>query len=239
MNLPKPLEVIILLLAVFFPFYWYNQTYLNPYSLQLAGLLILIFSFHNLLARKRPTSDLVLIYQNIINVVTVTILALLLILSTGGAGSALFFLMDFLLFFIAVFTQPRQSLTIALAVGIGFLLNEPLLNNHQLINLVSLLLMAPLANFFSTQYIRLIRAQTEIKVLSNQAKEQETDTLLWLALNFHNKIVQSIDLLSQITASLGKIPYHQRQRLNELYLDLKELFKSGRELEKKIDELSD
>ena len=239
MNLPKPLEVIVLLLAVYFPFFWYNQTYLNLYSLQLSALLTLIFCFHNLLTKNRSIGHIVLKYQNITNTISVTVLTLLLILSTGGAGSPPFFLMDFLLFFIAVFTHPRQSLTPSLAVGIGFLLNEPLLNNHQLINLVSLLLMAPLAGFFSTQYIRLIKVKTEIKVLSNQAKEQETDTLLWLTLNFHNKMVQSIDLLSQISVSIGKIPYHQRQRLDELYQDLKALFKSGQELEKKIDQLSD
>ncbi len=99
--------------------------------------------------------------------------------------------------------------------------------------------MAPLAAFFSTQYIRLISAKTEIKVLSDQAKIEETDILLWLALTFHNKLVQSIDLVSQISSSVGTIPYQQRQKLNQLYQDLKELFKSGQELEKKVDELTD
>jgi hypothetical protein len=239
MNLPKPLEVLVLLIAVYFPFYWYNQTYLSPYSLQLVGLLILIAALHNLLARNKSPNNPVSKYQNVTNVIIVTVLTLLLILSTEGASSPLFFLLDFLLFFIALFTHPRQSFTLSLAITITFLLNEPLLDNQQLTNLVSLLLMAPLASFFSTQYLRLIEAKTEIKMLSDQAKEQETDMMIWLTLNFHNKIVQSIDLLSQITANLGQIPYHQRQKLNQLYQDLKALFKSGQELEKKIDELSD
>jgi hypothetical protein len=239
MNLPKPLEVIVLLLAVFFPFYWYNQTYLSQYSAQLTALLIIIFAFHNLLVKKKQQNDLVLKYQIVSNIISVTILTLLLILSTGGAGSMLFFLLDFLLFFIAVFTRPRHSFTLSLAIVIAFLLNEPLLTTHQLTNLISLLLMAPLATFFSTQYLRLISAKSEIKALSNQAKIEETDVLLWLALTFHNKIIQSIDLVSQISANVGSIPYHQRQKLNQLYQDLKELFKSGQELEKKVDELTD
>jgi hypothetical protein len=239
MNLPKPLEALVLLIAVYFPFYWYNQTSLSPYSLQLVGLLILIAALHNLSAKNKRPNNPVSKYQNVTNVVSVTVLTLLLILSTEGSSSPLFFLLDFLLFFIALFTHPRQSLTLSLAITIGFLLNEPLLDNQQLTNLFSLLLMAPLASFFSTQYLRLIEAKTELKVLSDQAKEQETDMMIWLTLNFHNKIVQSIDLLSQITANLGQIPYHQREKLNQLYQDLKALFKSGQELEKKIDELSD
>ncbi len=239
MNLPKPLEVIVLLLAVYFPFYWYNQTYLSPYSAQLVALLILLCGFHTLLSKKVSNGNPVQTYQNITNIVSVTIVTLLLVLSTGGAGSNLFFLLDFLLFFIAAFTHPRHSLTLSLAIDIAFLLNEPVINNQQLTNLISLLLMAPLAAFFSTQYIRLISAKTEIKVLSDQAKIEETDILLWLALTFHNKLVQSIDLVSQISSSVGTIPYQQRQKLNQLYQDLKELFKSGQELEKKVDELTD
>lgn len=226
MRLPAAIETIALILAVFFPFYWYNQSYMSKFTLQLVALLILVFAFHKI----KPIQ----IYQNIINLIIITIVTVILVLSTGGAGSILFWLLNFLLFFVAVFFRPGAGLTISLAVGIAFLLNEPQLTTVQLINLVSLLLMAPLASFFSTQYRRLITAQKQIKDLSDQANSLEQSTLIWLALDFRRQIEKAIDLLSQIS-----VPYHQRARLNELYQDIKALWHSGQELEKKIDELNE
>ena len=234
MRLPSAVETVLLILAVFFPFFWYNQSYMSKFSLQLVALLVLIFVFHNQLTKKKQNSDPVQMYQNIINISIVTILTIILILSTGGAGSMLFWLLNFLLFFVAVFFRPGVGLTLSLAVGTAFLLNEPQLSTGQIFNLVSLLLMAPLASFFSTQYRRLIMAKKEIEVLSNQANSLEQSTLIWLALDFRRQIEKAIDLLSQIS-----VPYHQRDRLNELYQDIKALWHSGQELERKIDELND
>ena len=239
MRLPQTLETIALILAVFFPFYWYNQSYLSKFTLQLVALLILVFVFHNWWIKKRQNSDSVQIYQNIINLIIITIVTVVLILSTGGAGSMLFWLLNFLLFFVAVFFRPGAGLALSLAVGVAFLLNEPQLTTPQLINLVSLLLMAPLATFFSTQYRRLITAQKQIKDLSDQANSLEQSTLIWLALDFRHQLEKAIDLVSQISSNLTLIPYHQRDRLNELYRDLKALFTSGQELERKIDKATE
>src|SRR3989344_628898 len=234
MRLPDAIETVLLILAVFFPFYWYNQSYLSKFSLQLVALLILIFVFHNWLTGKRRGSDPISQYQTITIIMIITVITIILFLSTGGAGSMLFWLLDFLLFFVAVFFRARAGFIIALAIGIGFLLNEPLLTNQQLTNLISLLLMAPLAAIFSTQFTRLITAQKEIKVLSNQAKEEEMTALIWLALDFRNQMVKAIDLVSQIKSNLSLIPYHQREKLDQLYQNLKDLFKSGQELKKTI-----
>ena len=239
MRLPAAIETIALILAVFFPFYWYNQSYMSKFTLQLTALLILVFVFHNWWIKKRQNSDSVQIYQNIINLIIITIVTVVLILSTGGAGSMLFWLLNFLLFFVAVFFRPGAGLALSLAVGVAFLLNEPQLTTAQLINLISLLLMAPLATFFSTQYRRLITAQKQIKDLSDQANSLEQSTLIWLALDFRHQLEKAIDLVSQISSNLTLIPYHQRDRLNELYRDLKALFTSGQELERKIDKATE
>lgn len=239
MRLPRAAEAAILILAVFFSFYWHNQSSLSKFNWQLVSLLILIFLFHNWKAKKRQNSDPVQIYQNITNISIVVILTAMLVLTTGGAASPLFWLLNFLLFFAAVFSRAGSGISLSLALVLAFLLNEPQLTTGQLFNLVSLLSMAPLAAFFSSQYRRVITDQIQIKELSDQADLMERSTLLWLALDFRRQMETAIDLLSEISATLTAIPVHQKDRLNRLYRDLKSLWQSGQELEKKIDEATE
>jgi len=239
MCLPAALETVLLSLTVFFPFYWQNQSYLSKFTLQLVSLLILLFFLHAWISNKAVSSKPIQTYQMITKTIIITITVLLLILTTGGANSAFFFILDFLLFFAAVFIRPEAGITLSLAIVTAFLLNEPDITKSQLINLISLLLMTPLAVIFSTQYRRLITTQQKINILSNQTKDEETATLMWLSLNFRNQLIRAIDLVSLIKTNLGLIPTHQRNQLEQLYRDLKALWLSGQELEKKIDEATE
>lgn len=237
--MPAAVQTSLLILAVFFPFYWSNQTYLSKFNWQLVSLLILGFAFHSWRTKKRQKNDPIKQYQSITIIAIVTIVTVILVLTTGGAASPLFWLMDFLLFFVAVFGRAGAAFSLTLALITAFLLNEPELDQRSLINLVSLLLMAPLAAFFSTQYHQVIMTKKENEVLSNQANLLEQSTLIWLALDFRRQMERAVDLVSQISVNLTAIPYHQRDRLNELYRDLKALWQSGQALEKKIDEATE
>lgn len=246
MSLPSLPHFILLLLAASFTFFWHNNPGLSQYSLQLSSLLLAIFLFHNLLGRKKITNISFIKYQSISNSLTITLLLLLLVLDTGGLTSPLFFTLDFLLFGLSLLFNPSLGLLVGLALSLFFLLNNSLIDLNSLTNLISLILMAPLARFFGTQYLRLLEDQKQIKILKHQSDQLETklsqeegNTLLWLTLNFHNKMSQSLDLISQISSQLSTIPYHQQEKLKSLYLDLKELFKSGQELKDKIDKITD
>ncbi|MFH0942889.1 MAG: hypothetical protein V1810_01820 [Candidatus Beckwithbacteria bacterium] len=240
------LHSLFLLITAGFTFFWHNNPELSKFSLQLAALLLTIFLFHNLLGRHNSQNKSFIKYQNISNSLIITCLCLLLILDTGGLASPLFFTLDFLLFGLSLWFAPNLGLLTGLALTLLWLLNIASLNWTNLANLVSLLLMAPLASFFGTSYLRLLEGQKQIKVLkyqSDQLKKQlskeEGNTLIWLTLNFHQQITQALDLTSQIYSQLSTIPYHQREKLKTIYFDLKELFKSGEELKTKIDRLSD
>ncbi len=246
MSLPSLPHFILLLLTAGFTFFWHNNPGLSQYSLQLSSLLLAVFLFHNLLGRKKITNISFIKYQSISNSLTITLLLLLLVLDTGGLTSPLFFTLNFLLFGLSLLFNPSLGLLVGLALSFLFLLNNSLIDLNSLTNLISLILMAPLARFFGTQYLRLLEDQKQIKILKHQSNQLETNlsqeegnTLLWLTLNFHNKMSQSLDLISQISSQLSTIPYHQREKLKNLYLDLKELFKSGQELKDKIDKISD
>ncbi len=246
MFLPNLIHSLSLILTSTLAFIWSVNPEMSKFSLQLSGLLIIIFFFHNLIIKKRPKEDPIISYLNISNTCIVTFLILILILSTGGLTSPLFFTLDFLLFGLSLFFFPSASFYLSLALIPLFLLSFPLQDNYQLANLVSLLLMAPLARFFGTQYLRLLEANNQVKILKHQSKRllkqvknEETATLLWLSLDFYNKMYHALDLISQISSSLTSVPYHQKDKLDKLYQDLKELFKSGQELEEQIDQLTD
>lgn len=246
MSLPTLPHFILLLLAAGFTFFWHNNPGLSQYSLQLSSLLLAVFLFHNLLGRKKITNVSFIKYQSISNSLTITLLLLLLVLDTGGLTSPLFFTLDFLLFGLSLLFNPSLGLLVGLALSLFFLLNNSLIDLNSLTNLISLILMAPMARFLGTQYLRLLEDQKQIKILKHQSNQLETklsqeegNTLLWLTLNFHNKMSQSLDLISQISSQLSTIPYHQQEKLKSLYLDLKELFQSGQELKDKIDKISD
>ena len=127
-----------------------------------------------------------------------------------------------------------------------FLLNNDLSSPNQLLSLVSLLLMAPIARYFGNQYLQVLEGSNQIKILKHQAnrlkseiQKEETTTLLWLSIEFKNKLDHAIDLISQLSSTLNYIPYHQQEQLKTLYSDLKKLFSSGQELKEKIDEITD
>jgi len=248
--LPKVLQSVYLLVAVAFAFIWAGNPTLSMFSWQLTALLMLILLFHNLITNRQlhqnPLNESIIVNRNIANSISLTIVVTLLVISTGGASSALFFLLDFLLIGLSLFFATSTSFMLALALIIGLLLDSPLTTTAQLTNLISLLFMAPLAAFFSTQYLSLLSAQEKIKVLKHQAKSmsqdltiEESDTLLWLGLNFNKTMMLTLDWFSQMGTTISRLPYHQQQQFSELYQDLKALWQSGEQLKERIDRLTD
>lgn len=237
---------LLLLLTAGLTFIWTNNPELSKFSLQLASLLLAIIVFNHLISRNNKQNNSVLTYQNVSNSLIITCLCLLLVLDTGGLSSPLLFTLDFLLFGLSLWFAPSLGLTTGMALSLLWVLNISSLSWMDLANLVSLLLMAPLASFFGTSYLRLLEGQKQIKVLQHQSdrlekqlSKEEDATLIWLTLNFYQHMAQALDLISQIYSQVSTIPYHQREKLKTTYFDLKELFKSGQELKTKIDRISD
>ena len=245
MSLPIT-HSILLILTIAFSFIWTNNPGMSNFSLQLVGLLAVIFFFHDLISRKTSQNNPIRTYRSMSNSIILTLLTLLLILSTNGLNSPLFFILDFLVFGLSLFFYPSLGFSFSLALILAFLLNNDLASTHALTNLISLILIAPFARFFSTLYLHLLEDKQQIKVLKHQAdhlehklEQEESSTLLWLSIEFKHKLDHAIDLVSQISSNLSNIPYHQQELLKNLYSDLKELFKSGQDLQKQIDELTD
>ena len=79
----------------------------------------------------------------------------------------------------------------------------------------------------------------QAKTLSKDLSIEESDTLLWLGLNFNKTMMLTLDWFSQAGATISRLPYHQQQQFSQLYQDLKSLWQSGEQLKERIDRLTD
>lgn len=230
------LHTILLFAAVFGVLAWLIST-LEPYTLQLVGVLTLLYigshslrrHFPKLFHRSSVTLDLTIL----------TSMILLLVTETGALTSPLFFLLYFLLFATSMLYEIEATLVLtgALILYFLFLPGTNLSDLMHLSQLGALIMITPLALFTGHQYEVGLEEKAERRRLTKHLTHQETDTLLFLSLNLKNTLVTSLDTLSTIIP-LTRVREVQ-DNLTTLYKDLKALYKTSLDLERAIDKETD
>jgi len=243
---------LFLLLAVAVAFLWTNSPTLSLYTLQLIAIFILLFFANHLFFRRQgkgaqkakpsfPRLNLT------IDTVVFTMVVMLLVYSTGGLTSPLFFLVYFLMFGLALLFEPLVTFLLAAAMGLFFLITpskqEPL---TEALQLFSLLLITPLALFFGSQYLKLLESEEKIKILreegkimEEQIKKEETDTLLWTTLELKTGVGEILDQTSELLADLAHLTLNQKERLLKIRARALELLKTGQKLKEEVDRTTD
>lgn len=139
----------VLILSFVIVFLW-QKTQASSFTVPFLGLLITVYLIVS--TRKRGKAFLTL-GGGPLGIFILTTLVLLLIFSTEGINSSLFFLLYFLGFGIAFVFEP--SITFVFAIGVILLFfpdtSKPDAVNN-LLKLGSLLLISPLAYFFGKEY---------------------------------------------------------------------------------------
>lgn len=207
------------------------------YSLQFIGLFVLLYFISHFLSRSAPLTSS-------IDALIFTIIILLLVASTGSLTSPLFFLIYFLLFAVSLLFEPRITLTLTFAL-IAFFWPSPFTPVAG-IQLFSIILILPLAIFLGKQYLKVLEVKEEIKILKSSGRQlekhltaQETDSLLWLSLNFKEGLLTILHYSSDLLTGLGHLTIVQKESLEKIHTIAKELLKSGEQLEKQIDRETD
>jgi len=241
------LHSLFLISAALLAFFWTSQEQLSFYTLQLTAFFIILFFLNQFLIKKKkkikPFSKLSLTFDGAI----FTMITLLLIFSTGGLNSPLFFLIYFLMFGLALLFEPPITLTLSLIMVIIFLFSPPrdsLLT--EAFQLLSLLLITPLALFFSKQYLNLLKEkekitiiEKEIKISEEQTEKEETDTLLWTTLNLKQGLTEILDQTSALLSDIAHLTITQKERLLRIREKAIALLKSGDKLKEEIDQTTD
>lgn len=229
-------HTILLFAAVFGVLIWLLSP-LEPYTLQLTGLLTLLYIGTHSLRRRYPK----LFHKSSVtlDLTILTSMILLLVTETGALTSPLFFLLYFLLFATSMLYEIEATLVLtgALILYFLFLPGTNLSDLMHLSQLGALIMITPLALFTGHQYEVSLEEKEARRRLTHHLSHQETDTLLFLSLNLKNTLVTSLDTLSTIIPLTRVREVHDN--LSTLYKDLRALYKTSLDLEKAIDKETD
>ena len=217
--------------------FWTSNPQLSLYNLQLVAAFVIFYFLSHFLSKSAPATSA-------IDAVIFTAVILLLVHSTGDLTSPLFFLIYFLLFAVSLLFEPQITLTLTGALVIFFL--RPPLTPVMGIQLFSIILILPLAIFVGRQYLKVLEAKEEIKILQKHGQQlqkhltrEETHSLLWLTLNFKNGLFKIAYLSADLLSGLGKLTYQQKESLEKINMTAKELLETGNELKDKLDKETD
>ena len=221
-----------LAISIILTWLWTLTPSLNLYNLQLTGFLTLIY-----FAFKK--------HSRFPSVLILNIICLLLIFSTGGLSSPLFFLLDLLLIALALLFEPKQAVIASfLIVSLFLIQNFSTLDTSKIINLLSLVLMTPIAVIFSKNYLENLQNQGRIQLLEEVVQEEETESLLWISQTKPSiaSVLNSTTDLVMYFNSKGRellIATPILEKLKSIQSDLITLYTSTSTLEKSLEADSD
>ncbi len=169
------IKIIAYLLPLLAAFILYGLPALNPYIPQVIALLCVLIILALYFFKKLSLPLVVAVIH-------------LIILSTGGITSLLFFLIYFLLFSLAFQNPPTINLIYSLITILFYSFNLNSFNS--LVQLLSLLLITPISYFIA------LTKSSETEAQDHLSRDQ-TDFLLWLSLRLKKPLQEIISLSTQ------------------------------------------
>lgn len=207
------------------------------YSLQISGLLVALYMLISILVRKKfltPSSRVVF------DIFVFSFAVSLLLFTTGGFTSPVFFLTYFLLFGISLLSAPTTSIVAAAVYTILFIFTPREDLWTEVLQIVSLLSIAPISAMFGNQYIRILNNEQKIKVLKSVSqdfiegiKAREEEVQNWTDGDFRIKLVNIQKYLDELLKD-PDLDEHKRNQIKNLYQEIYHLFLSGMEMKKEI-----
>ena len=203
---------------------------LASYGLQIAALMIIIYVAVSFLIRKEILSTDIKVTLDIL-IFSMTIS--LLVFTTGGFSSPVFFLSYFLLFGIALFSSPITATAITVTFALLFIVAPKADIWIDLLQIGSLLAIAPLSVLFGKQYLRVLEDKKMITGLNQKVQRNKVDVTAWTEGDFRRRVLRIQEYLQKLLND-PTIGLDKKERITSLYRQIYELFLSGREMEKDI-----
>lgn len=238
--LGKHVQSLILILIILFIFIWTSSPTLSHYNLQLTGALILVY-FGSKYVLRLVTAD-----NLFFTTITLVSITLLLIFSSGGISSPIFFILDFLLFAIALLITPLHAVIVSISlISIFVWQNFYNVTSSMIIELISLAFVTPLAVIFGKIYLTSLHSKGKINLLKEAVKDEQADSLLWITTTAKPSLASVLNSLTDLVVYLNtksqavSIPKALIEKLKTIQRDLITLYASTGSLEKSIEDSSD
>lgn len=226
MQFILPISAVITVLLAFV----ISVSPLSDYGLQVAALMLAIYAGVSFLIRKRILStDLKITLDVLVFSLTIS----LLIFTTGGFTSPVFFLSYFLLFGVALFSSPITATAITITFALLFLAAPKADFWLDLLQIGSLLAITPLSVIFGKQYLKVLEDRKTITGLSQKIQKNKVDVELWTEGDFRKRLLRIQEYLQKLLND-PTIEIDKRERITSLYRQIYDLFLSGMTMEKKI-----
>lgn len=223
-----------LLSAILLTFIWTQSPVLSGFTLQLIAILVILYFLNRFWQKERFGATLA------IDGLIFTLISLLLVTETGGLNSPLFFILYILIFGLALLYEPLIILIFALALS--FFFYPQIENLANLIQIISLILIMPIALYFSRQYLKLLVEEKKVRFLKTKTKSlekelthQEEKALLWLDLTFKDHLSKIIEEAANMLADLSHLTKKQRESLKDIRQNAQRLLKLGGKLKEEIE----
>lgn len=237
-NAPKKVLMHSVLVAAALGLsYFIAKTPLSEYSLQISGLLVAVYMLISFLIRKK---FLTIGSRVSFDIFVFSFAVSFLLFTTGGFTSPIFFLTYFLLFGIALLSAPTTSIVAALVFAILFVLTPRTDFWAEVLQIVSLLSIAPVSAMFGNLYIQILKNEQKIQVLKNvsqdfieEIKSQEEEVESWAEGDFKLKLVNVQKYLDELLKD-PNLNNDKKEKIKDLYQQIYELFLSGMEMKKEV-----
>ena len=226
MQFVSPILAVITVVAAFL----ISISPLADYGLQIAALTMTVYVGVSFLIRKHILStDLKVTLDVLVFSLTIS----LLIFTTGGFASPVFFLSYFLLFGVTLFSSPITATAITVTFALLFIVTPKVDFWMDLLQIGSLLAIAPLSVLFGKQYLRVLTDKKMITGLSQKVQKNKADVGEWTEGDFRKRLLRIQEYLQKLSQD-PTIELDKKQRIDSIYRQIYDLFLSGREMEKDI-----
>jgi hypothetical protein len=226
MQFVSPILAIVTVIVAFL----ISISPLSNYGLQIAALMMIIYAGVSFLIRKRILSTDIKVTLDVL-VFSLTIS--LLIFTTGGFTSPVFFLSYFLLFGVALFSSPVTATAITITFALLFVVAPKADFWMDLLQIGSLLAIAPLSVLFGKQYLKVLQDKKVITGLSQKVQKDKIEVGAWTEGDFRRRLLRIQEYLQKLSND-PSIELDKKERINSLYRQIYDLFLSARTMEKKI-----
>jgi hypothetical protein len=203
---------------------------LSGYGLQIAALMMIVYVGLSFLIRKHILSTDIKVT---LDVLIFSLTTSLLVFTTGGFNSPVFFLSYFLLFGVSLFSSPITATAITITFALLFLVAPKTDFWLDLLQIGSLLAIAPLSVLFGKQYLKVLEDKKMITGLSQKVQRTKVDVTSWTEGDFRKRLLRIQEYLQKLIND-PSIEFDKKERINSLYRQIYDLFLSGETMEKNI-----